>query len=478
MTVVYYFRFRWGLGLRALVCSVVLLQGCIVGSTVPCQSSSECVAQFGPTAYCEPSKGLCAEIQDGGSADLSSPDGGDSGPSCTPSQCPDDMPICSGNVCAACSGPNDDAACAVHKSSTPRCGLTGTCVECRPSSQQTDCVLPSAPICDSDGHCRPCISTAECPNSVCILTGANTGQCASANQIVWVDNNNPNCSSGDGRSPTTSFCNIDQAIGLIASRPYIHVAGSNTAYAASTAFQASSTNIGPVQVSGPGIAASPSARVFSLANDSFDVSAAAGHQATVVLEGLELGGTGATKGNFGINTSTTGSGTVSLSVIGCFIHDNNSGGITLAGATTYSIENDIIANNGSATGSSAGVVIANSATGTFAFNTVAANSVASGPSGVDCSSTSKPIVNTIVTTNLSAGGGPQISANCSQTNIVQSGVDFVSTTDWHLKADSTNSSCCIDQIKTDPGTPFKSVDVNGTIRPKGNGWDIGAHEVQ
>jgi hypothetical protein len=87
--------------------------------------------------------------------------------------------------------------------------------------------------------------------------------------------------------------------------------------------------------------------------------------------------------------------------------------------------------------------------------------------------------------------GTQLGAQCTLTNVVTVAGDdnrglmvamapaFVSTTDFHLQAsNAANTACCVDKIAADPGTTNKDHDVDATMRPKGAGWDYGAHEVQ
>ena len=66
---------------------------------------------------------------------------------------------------------------------------------------------------------------------------------------------------------------------------------------------------------------------------------------------------------------------------------------------------------------------------------------------------------------------------------IQKDPDFVSSTvpfDFHLSANAANDACCVDKIKgaLDGGaTSLPDHDFDGSKRPKGTGWDIGAHEA-
>ena len=396
--------------------------------------------------------------------------------------CPLSAPICSSSTdqCRPCVDPADETACANRSDGHPHCGSTGACVECRTDA---DCPIGN-PVCDTNQTCRPCVSTGDCPDSVCILTGARAGQCAfGGTEVAWVDNTNMTlCMNGNGLKPSSPYCDIDKAI-INLGLPYIHVAGSTIPYPAVTQLHASTTNIGPLQISGPGIGASPSARVFTVGADSFGISSTGAGSVSIVLEGLEMGGDSTSKGRYGLEVANAGTGNIDVTVTGCLIHDNYYGGVNLPGPTNYVIVNTFIVRNGDLTMAGPAVQLGNAATGVFAFNTVAENLSAGILSGIDCGASPKTIEGSIVTMNGSVGGGGMLGPTCNALNIVLAGVDFVSTTDFHLDISSpssqaANAACCIDKITSDPGTPLKNVDVNGTIRPKGNGWDIGAHEVQ
>lgn len=144
--------------------------------------------------------------------------------------------------------------------------------------------------------------------------------------------------------------------------------------------------------------------------------------------------------------------------------------------------------------------------GTFAFNTVARNGVVAGGQawGVGCPSgpNSTVIESSIVWGNgVAASMNTQFSGNCVLINVVAGttetnamaikkdpsfiAIDSMTPHDYHLKAnDAANSGatgCCVDVVKMtlDGGiAKLPDHDVDGTGRPKGAGWDVGAHEVQ
>jgi hypothetical protein len=176
------------------------------------------------------------------------------------------------------------------------------------------------------------------------------------------------------------------------------------------------------------------------------------------------------------------------------ITDNQNAGFYVAGTNvvSYTVTNNlVVANHGW------GAYINDaSATGSFAFNTVAGNiTLTSGTAaGVYCGTgVARAVQYSIVVQNSADSGGTQFGGNCSLTEVVvgsdsTSGAGaikvaptFVGATDYHLSTSGSaltaNQACCIDKIGTDPGTVNKGHDVDLSSRPKGAGWDIGAHEA-
>jgi hypothetical protein len=450
------------------------------------------------------------------------------------SVCPVALPVCGGGgQCSGCQLGNN-TACATHHAATPLCGPSGACVEC---VSKDDCASKNQTCNLTTNACEACRAHGDCSTGVCKPGGA----CATAAEVVYV-NNAPSsgCTPAGPGTRAMPFCEIQAAAlaAIAGSKPYVVVAGSATAYAAVSL----STATGPISgltIIGPGRTATPTAKVSpSVVTNAFALSTV-GNAATVVLDGLELIGQGSTSagarcsftsgaatltirnslirmsgaagvdsngctltldgntvsGNQGAGISTNG-GTVTLdrNIIG---PSNTGGGIVLGGTTSYTVTNNIIVSNGASAGLPGIAISSMSSSGTIAFNTISKNGgLNTVEGGVTCPSSgagTKLIDSSIVVDNSTAAG-TQFAGKCSLSNTVVGTGDatllagaikqspaFVSGTDFHLKAnDAANTACCVDKIPTAnaPSTPNADHDVDNTRRPKGAGWDYGAHEVQ
>jgi hypothetical protein len=138
-----------------------------------------------------------------------------------------------------------------------------------------------------------------------------------------------------------------------------------------------------------------------------------------------------------------------------------------------------------------GVEFAAIGTGTriFEFNTIVNNTNNAFSGGCD-SASGAAISRSIVVGN---GDAPNSLSGCTANNVVTGDAGapaFVNDTDpskfdFHLATDTAahlaaNDTCCIDKVPTayDAGAPMSDHDYDGTTRPKGPGYDIGAHEAK
>jgi hypothetical protein len=439
-------------------------------------------------------------------------------PSCTVSAtCPDSFPVCDSTLmlCRACTGAADDSVCQGRSSSTPHCKLSGTnagqCVACNLSA---DCPQAS-PVCNPDGTCRLCSSHSDCASGICNLYGGpSNGQCVDQSKVVYVNSTNDpgqsSCSeTGKDGSQAHPFCLIADALtlaGLQSQLSYVLLAGSNNPYDQFEIQNGTFTFVGPGRNAVPpatiqavtnqtGVWVDPvnSSQVAAVAIDGVAVvgSGASGSAHTVFCDGSS-GGTA----RLTVMNSSLSGGAVALRTQYCELSISRSDlsnaitGLILALGSTYSVQNCFFFGNGT------GVTFV-STNGSFSFNTIAYNTTTT---GIDCGTTSTASIENSIVFGNKQNAGTQFNngTQCSLVSVA-TGADtiggagqipspapvLVGTTDLHLDTTAganltANQGCCIDKIMNGPNptpSPLPVVDIDGTKRPKGVAWDIGAHEA-
>ena len=491
-----------------------------VGPNVYCTADSDCLND--PAfALCDLSQHRCVRSLDGGD-------------SCHAGTCFGSSPICDSNTnaCRACAT-NDE--CKALLSGTDVCVMSGMksgqCVACLTS---TDCGTDT-PVCDAN-QCRICRAHAECASRVCRIDG----QCVDPNNVLYVDNRGMQplaCAAkfnGADGSQANPFCDTVNAVNAQKSAPYVHVAGSAQPYSALTLTALSSAI--DLTIIGAGRSAMPPSSLAQSGSAALTVSAQNGLAAQVTVDGLNLiGSAGATRtdgvdctsagggamltiknsivqdsGGSGVSSlncaltlsasTVTGNGGTGVLVVGgsaaidaATISANMGGGLSFTGSSTYDVGNTFVIGNGL---NGRGVTIDDSSDGRFRFNTVASNVFGSNASGIACGVTlSKRIEDSIVVANGMAMN-TQFAGVCQLIDVVAGSdalapqtvtPDFKDTTtppyDYHLVPNSQNNlKCCVDKVlagSVDGGAAaLPDHDVDLSQRPKGAGWDIGAHEVQ
>jgi hypothetical protein len=430
-------------------------------------------------------------------------------PMCTMSStCPDDLPVCDNMMCRACASSADDSVCLSRSASTPHCKLSGTnmgrCAQC---SANADC--PTAtPTCNPDGTCRKCVTNSDCDTLLCDLNG--TGACIPASDIVYVNSaNDPGQASctdsapgGKDGSLAHPFCQITTALTLLGVqiRHYIHVAGSANNY---NGFEISSTN-GTLTIVGPGKDAAQKATVqATVDSNAIHIDPATGISCSVAIVGMTVVG----NGNASVLVCGDNSGVANLTVTDCSFSTSSKNAVFLwlcnaklfNSRMTSSIQSGLFVNPGATytvqncamVGNGIGVTF-QSSSGSFSFNTIINNT---GTSGVNCGAPAV-IADSIVFGNKVSAGTQFQNTNCALSNVV-TGTDsyanatqltpfFVSPSDPHLDLTpgfflTSNQACCIDKIVgTGPSpspSPLPTTDIDGSPRPKGAHWDIGAVEA-
>jgi hypothetical protein len=431
-------------------------------------------------------------------------------PACTMSStCPSPTPICDSTLlmCRMCTA-SDDATCLSLSAATPHCKLSGTnagtCVACNVNA---DCAA-ATPTCNPDGSCRKCAANGDCDSKLCDLP---SGACIAQSDIVYVnganDSGQTSCSdTGKDGTQLKPFCQISTALTLVgvSNKHYVLVAGSSNQY---DGFEITSTN-GTLTIIGPGKDAATTARVRpAVANvDTILIDPSGSTPVSLAIFGLVVAGGGNGRA---LSCDDGGAGVPVLRVADCafststkaavYINKCNatitesrmSGaaqGIYLGSNSQYFVQNCFFFNN------STGVDF-ETINGEFTFNSIGNNAATS---GVTCNAAA--VISNSIVFNNKMNGNSQFngSTNCSLIAVV-TGTDnapssgkiqlppaFVGTNDLHLDVTAganltANQACCIDQILgTGPSpspSPLPAIDIDGSKRPKGAHWDIGAHEA-
>jgi len=502
--------------LVALLIPAALLLARCKDNPAYCDATTPCAD---PTTVCVPRLNMCVPS---GAGDLGAPPDLALLRCTTASDCPADFPTCKpSGLCARCAVPGSVADC-MRFAGTPVCGPAGACVECWSDG---DCAAQQKTCDHTTNKCAPCADHTDCTTGVCKPGGA----CAGPDEVFYVDNHAlPVATCAMNRVMTGvdrghAFCDVASALAATPPRPYVLVAGSPQPYGAVSLVG----NGGAITVTivGPGRTAMPPATLTGSGTSAVSITATGVGSADVTLDGLDLVGSNLASAD-GVDC-IGGGGTASLTIVRSGVHGasgvgvfaktctltldadaialNQAGGVALSGATQYAITNSFITGN-----ASTGVTLA-TAIGRFAFNTVANNgSLAGGVNGgIDCGTGSTKVIEDSIiwgnAQNANCGAGCAtcmnksqfFGCNCQVTNVVTGSDDynegntlspvFVNLTtppyDYHLVMNSSaNLACCVDKVtaaSVDGGAAsLPNHDVDYSTRPKGQGWDIGAHEVQ
>ena len=326
--------------------------------------------------------------------------GADLRPMClTSAECTtDDKPICgSDGVCRACEGSGDDTVCAAK--GAKRCVTTGAnkgvCAACDPvpaNSENADCVaaMSTTPVCNASAVCVACTAHSQCGSKVCNFA---TGACTPAGDIAYVDNadgDTSKCDDATTDSKTKPYCQISPAIAS-SGKSIIYVTGRATAY----------TNVklddrtGTLTIVGPGGSAATTARVYGSTKNSLELNLSSGASAgySVVVDGLELGGTDAAKAARGVLCSDQNdTATIALTLRNSLVRYGTEHGVQITDCTV-DVSNSTISNFTKNGVSSSG--------GTLSLSETAIENNAAG--GLDQSSGSATVANSLVSHNGASG---------------------------------------------------------------------------
>jgi hypothetical protein len=423
-------------------------------------------------------------------------------------------------------GCTSNASCAAP---TGVCDLAGarTCVQCIAPDQTSACDGVT-PTCGTDHTCHACSKHEDCPASnVCLPDGS----CAAAAQVAYVD---PVQGSGNSCALSTPCKKVKEA--LDTSRPYLKLTGTideqvqidqSVTILATPGARLTRTNPGVIlEVRGASVVEIVDLTIADgLGGTGIGISLPAGNSASLALRRVSVtGNTGGglvangsalailqstISGNTGGGVSVSG-GTLAISQ--STISGNTAGGISVTGGTLtisrstirgpadsgitvsgaqFDITNTIIAGNGGPATAIGGVRFdqTNSGNRRFEFNTVTNNNGMDGAAvGVVCTLVGQPVTfaNNIVYANQEGGTRTQVGgANC---NWKQSDIGPVTVpgtgninmdprfanpaqSNFHLQAGSPAAD------QADPASTM-DVDIDGDVRPQGNGRDMGADEAK
>lgn len=442
----------------------------MVGCHDPERSVCDDSGQFGPARTCvaDPMKTPCD-----GPSDCTNPD----------------RPLCLDHACVQCA---DDAGCAdeapVCTPTTHLCNAcqedidcdgrvpgrclvaTGACVGCLDA---TDCASSTAPVCDDSGHvCRACRADAECASNLC---EEDIGSCVPAAEIIYVATSGVNTGTCTQAAPCQTF-----ALGLAQVTPTRKIIRA----APGTYVGQIVLNNVTVRIVAPGAIARPASNEMSVVQVS--------RGADVTIEGLAITGTGGTNDPVGVDCQPGGGAIPTVRLHGTLITRNAGGGVSISNCQ-FSLLNNLITVNGTASQPTPGISIDRIAAATgplhdIQFNTIASN-VAGTPGGVVCGNlTTIPLMfsNNVIYGNL--GNAAQVSpSGCTWTysdigpqTQVQAGTGNIdsdplfvdpSSSNFHLMPASPAKNVA------DPASVLPKRDIDGDVRPQGGRSDMGCDEV-
>lgn len=338
------------------------------------------------------------------------------------------------------------------------------------------------PPCPVDICCR---KANDCTSGVCL----ETGKCADVTELVYVNADTCMMKMPDG-SAAAPICEVADALPLIGvnGKRVVKIAGAMLAYVKPISIPGKD-----VTLSGPGREAVLTARLRVIGSSAITIDP----NSTVVIDGLTI----SEAGNDGITCSSNSkvivqrtkvngnhqaginAGSCAVTVDSSWFENNRYGALRFGPGARYLVTNNFAINNGV---SAPAVTIDPTASGTFAFNTLANNY---GPSfgAVDCGmgATPKIIERCIVFNNGSRPGPTQFQGDCELVDTITGRDDIVTgavRVDPMLDGSTFQllppPNPAIDRVLLGASGLLPDHDGNGRPRPAGKGWDVGADEYQ
>ena len=268
------------------------------------------------------------------------------------------------------------------------------CVEC--TTTQASACSGTRPVCGADDGCRGCLSHAECPGSGACLPD---GSCAIAADVAYIapgpaGTDNAMCSK---ESPCTTV-----AKALATGRRYLKLQGTTDeavtikdqvviVLAEPGAMLTRTSNGNILVIDGTSDVQISDLAINGASGTGAGISLPSGGSQSLTLRRVTMSGNNGTNGaitasggtvniyqstiasNSGMNGAITAAGSV-FNIYQSTITGNSGGGVSLS-ATSFDLENNIIAKNGSVVTAYGGVLINQLGSGahTLEFNTIAQN---------------------------------------------------------------------------------------------------------
>lgn len=400
--------------------------------------------------------------------------------------CPADHPACSQGLCVDCDASHSCSA------SEPVCNLDVN--TCGPCSTAADCsAFAATPFCDvASGACRGCKLDTECDTGAC----ASDGTCVPESAIIWVATGGVTTGSCTRTAPCASLAYaISQG-----SPARTHVVMAAGAYPTAIGANSIATNAPQLTIHGGGATllatGSPAQTIvtasipvtlidLTLYGDAIPIDA----QATVELAGVTI--QSAKHVNVSASLAATDLQVTGGTEIDAFL---------VNGGATLTLDRAVITRSGAVSGATASVVHLNnvliwgtagralglSGAGDISFTTITDSGASTG--AAPCVALLNPSIQ--VTSSImwlpqgctgapngdAAGNGAtfvsSIISNATPTpGVTNVDPQFVNPTahDYHLMA----TSPAVNAVSTGP-----AVDLDGTARPQGAAYDIGAYEYK
>jgi hypothetical protein len=324
-----------------------------------------------------------------------------------------------------------------------------------------------------------CARHADCASETCDV---HRGRCVREAELVYVDRRDVACATGDG-SKSRPVCTIGEGI-------------------ARTTAERSAVRVRPGQYF-PFHVSDRAVSLYGPAGEDGDAEVTeedvggsrVGANATVLVDGFNLGrhsrfgiecAGGALTTSLTVRRSQTMSDVgVGMRVTGCVVRVDRTRMSGLYGAIQYTDARYVVTNTVVTGVSERTAIVVRGGAGRFELVTVVNNGdpALAHAGAFDCGTTPVRIEDSIVFGNLHGAGGSQLTGACRLERVVVGTHDGTTArgairldpelAGYTLPRTPANLACCIDRAASSP----VRTDFDGTPRPQGPAFDIGAYEA-